>query len=349
MSAPTRPSPESVDTAEVVDRTVTDPPTGPLTSAELEAAVPRRHPDRGRYHRIWHGMYRHEDQPDDLWLRGRALARTWPEGVLRGRSAALLWGDDSAPADAPPEIWLPSTRKSAPGRVYRYGRMPGAAVTEVDGVRVTTPLRTCRDLAADLPREDAVVAVDRMCAADPGLRGLLAAAVEHPSGRGARVLAPVLRHVDPRSGCAEASRVRLVLAAHRAAGTGFAHGHEIRLGRRDLRPVLADPAARCVVEPRTRPRSDDERARDERTWAALRMAGWTVLVVRGRDRAAGGPPGVPGSFAGPGPCADPAPHAGTVGRALAALRSRWPDTELVPPFADAAAADPHGMWAGPTR
>ncbi|MFN3340407.1 MAG: hypothetical protein ACK40Z_11975 [Dietzia sp.] len=135
-------------------------PPGPLTTAELAAAVadPR---DRGRYVRIWHGVYRRDDQVDDLRLRSEALARTWSEGVLRGRSAALLWGDDSAPVDALPEIWLPSTRRSRGGRVYRYGAMPPAAVTERDGLRVTTPLRTCRDLACDLDLVDAVVAVER--------------------------------------------------------------------------------------------------------------------------------------------------------------------------------------------
>src|SRR5699024_3643126 len=77
-------------------------PPGPVTSAELAAAVPDAR-DRRRYRRIWHGMYRREDQVDDLALRTAALACAWPDGVLRGRSAALLWGYDTAPADAPPE------------------------------------------------------------------------------------------------------------------------------------------------------------------------------------------------------------------------------------------------------
>src|SRR5699024_5566752 len=72
-------------------------PPGPVTSAELAAAVPDAR-DRRRYRRIWHGMYRREDQVDDLALRTAALACAWPDGVLRGRSAALLWGDDTAPA-----------------------------------------------------------------------------------------------------------------------------------------------------------------------------------------------------------------------------------------------------------
>src|SRR5699024_2044942 len=64
-------------------------PPGPVTSAELAAAVPDAR-DRRRYRRIWHGMYRREDQVDDLALRTAALACAWPDGGLRGRSAALL-------------------------------------------------------------------------------------------------------------------------------------------------------------------------------------------------------------------------------------------------------------------
>ncbi|EYT62180.1 hypothetical protein H483_0111220 [Dietzia sp. UCD-THP] len=317
-------------------------PPGPLTTAELAAALtdPR---DRGRYVRIWHGVYRREDQADDLRLRSVALARIWPEGVLRGRSAALLWGDDSAPVGAPPEIWLPSTRKSRGGRVYRYGRMPPASVTELGGLRVTTPLRTCRDLACDLDREDAVVAVERLCAVIPGLAGRLAAATAHPSGRGARRFADVVAAVEPRSQSAESSRARLRLAA-----AGFAGFHEGACIRIDGRPVvlpLADPALRCTVvcpDALSAPRPNPPRGASpvngvgvgvERCRSTLRRAGWTVLVVRG--------PSVPANAC--------RPHVGTVppdaGGVLHALRSWWPGTTLLPPLLGEPVSDPLGMWA----
>ncbi|GAA1054154.1 hypothetical protein GCM10009570_27430 [Dietzia natronolimnaea] len=246
--------------------------------------------DRGRYVRIWHGHYRRDDQVDDLRLRSVALARSWPEGVLRGRSAALLWGDDSAPADAPPEIWLPATRRSRAGRVYRYGAMPPAAVTELGGIRVTTPLRTCRDLAGDLDPEDAVVAVERLCAANPGLAGVLAAAAGHPSGRGARRFAEVVAAVEPRSVSAETTRARLRLAA--AGFGGFREGVRIRIAGRAVPLPLADPALRCAVAfpgrsltpsigPATRGSSPAGALGAERYRAALRRAGWTVIDVRG--------------------------------------------------------------------
>ena len=318
-------------------------PPGPVTSAELAAAVPDSR-DRARYRRIWHGMYRRDDQPDDLRLRSIALARTWPEGVLRGRSAALLWGDDSAPADAPPEIWLPSTRRSRPGRIYRYGTLPPSAVTEIDGLRVTTPLRTCRDLAGDLGFEDAVVSVERLCAMVPELPGQLAGALEHPSGRGARDFAAVARAADPRSGSVVSTLVRLEL---RAVGLdGFRHGHTVRLGHFTVELPLADPAARCVVftpgggATPSNPGRVAGRYREQ-----LLHAGWTVIVVHG-DAA----PGIAARVAG---------HAGAEGhgagdrgagpRAAAVLRARWPSSEVSLPPTDDPAADPYGMWSGPRR
>lgn len=333
-------------------------PSGPLTSAELAAAVPDRE-GRERYRRIWHGMYRREDQTDDLLLRSRALARTWPEGVLRGRSAALLWGDDSVPPDALPEIWLPATRKSVSGRVYRYGSMPAWAVTQIDGLPVTTPLRTCRDLAADLSLEDAVVSIERLCAVVAELPDQLRAAAGHPSGRGAERFAEVVRAVQPRSWSIGATRARLTLAA--AGCVGFGHGHRVRLATRTVELPLADPAARCVVfTPGAR--SVAGLADAARYRATLAQAGWTVIVVRG----APGPRGSAAVDAGMGPgmgargnaevltsVADvPGGPAATVAaRAVAALRVRWPATEvLLPTFEQPTAgpiADPYGMWGGP--
>ncbi|HMT49242.1 hypothetical protein [uncultured Dietzia sp.] len=313
-----------------MDISLQNRPPGPLTAAELAVAVPDPRARR-TYRRIWHGVYRRQDQVDDLRLRSLALAKTWPEGVLRGRSAALLWGDDSVAADALPEIWLPSTRRSPQGRVYRYGALPAAAVTDLGGLRVTTPLRTCRDLAADLDFEDAVVAVERLCAAVPELAGQLASAVVHPAGRGGRMFGEVVRAADPLSRSSDSTRARLALAA---AGCGdFGHGHTVRLAHRTLELPLADPVARCVVSTAggTAPACG---AIPEWYRAQLLAAGWTVIVVRG--------PAAPVPRGTPVP-----PGVGDVGhRAAAVLWTRWPSSEIRVPPRDAPAADPHGMWAG---
>ncbi|MDX2357779.1 hypothetical protein [Dietzia sp. PP-33] len=314
-------------------------PPGPLTTAQLATAVPDPR-DRGRYLRIWHGLYRREDQVDDLRLRSVALARTWPEGVLRGRSAALLWGDDSAPADTLPEIWLPSTRRSREGRVYRYGAMSGSAVTELGGLRVTTPLRTCRDLACDLETEDAVVAVERVCAAVPGLAGCLRAAAAHPTGRGARRFAAVVAAVDPRAGSAESTRARILLAA--AGSGGFSEGHRARIGGRDVLLPLADPAARCVVLTPGGTTGPLDGPGSDRLRTGLRRAGWAVLVVRGPAGSETHPRSDPHSGVVVPHRAAADDDAGS--RAFEVLRSRWPAAVMLPPLIGEPAADPLGMW-----
>ncbi len=307
-------------------------PAGPLTTAELVAAVPDPR-ERGCYRRIWHGLYRRADQVDDLRLRSVALARTWPQGVLRGRSAALLWGDDSAPADALPEIWLPATRRSREGRIYRYGSMPAAAVTRLGGLRLTTPLRTCRDLAGDLDLEDAVVAVERVCAAVPGLAGQLAGAVAHPSGRGARRFGAVVGEVDPASGSVLTTRARLTLAAGGVGG--FAAGHQVRFGRRTVTLPLADPVARYAVVTPEEPPRPGYRAPTDQDRMLLRRSGWTVFLVTGRA----GPPR--NAAAHPG-----GPGVGGGKEVLAVLSSRWPGSQMLSPTPGDPAADPHGIWAG---
>lgn len=314
---------------------VAGPPPGPLTTAELAAAVPDAR-DRRRYERIWHGMYRREDQVDDLLLRSRALARTFPDGVLRGRSAALLWGDDSAPAGTPPEIWLPATRQARPGRVFRYGALPGYAVAEISGLRVTTPLRTCRDLAVDLEFEDAVVAVERLCAMVAELPVQLRAAAEHPSGRGARRLGSVVAACDPLSTSGLSTRARLVLAD---AGCGdFRHGHRVVLGAGTVELPLADPVARCVVFASPSPvRRDRAAARHQ---SLLQGAGWTVILVRERERGASRMMSIPRAGAVDG-------WAAVSRRAAGLLAARWPGTELRLPASGGPVDDPHGLWDPP--
>ena len=317
------------------------------------------------YFRIWRGMYGRNDQVDGLELRSRALARLFPEGVLRGRSAAQVWGDDSIPTDCVPEIWLPSTRKAPADRIYRYGELPAYSVTEVDGLSVTTPLRTCRDLSADLGFEDAVVSVERLCAMVAALPAQLRAVTRHPSstsgpsspnssgdpshlgsrsqpgGRRARDFDRVVRALDTQSLSALSTRVRLELAA---AGFGrFVHAHRVRMGSRTIEFALADPAARCGIVTIDDPLSAAGRVGgglaaelrpSTELLMRLRQAGWTVFIVR--DQSLEGVPHASRSR--------PDPGEGHTGGVAALLAARWPGTEIYPAVVDDAASDPHGIW-----
>lgn len=331
-------------------------PSGPVTTSELAAAGVTRAARRVHYFRLWRGMYGRNDQVNGLELRSRALARQFPDGVLRGRSAALLWGDDSIPHDAPPEIWLPSTRKAPVDRIYRYGDVPAHSVTEVDGLPVTTPLRTCRDLSADLGFEDAVVSVERLCAMVAELPAQLRAVTLHPSnlsnpsypsnpsrpgGRRGRAFDRVVRALDPQSLSALSTRVRLELAA--AGFDRYVHAHRVRMGSCVIEFALADPVARCGIVTAAGPVSAEDRAggRPEAALSPstdvlmrLRRAGWAVIIVRDRVRE-----GVPHSWS-PHPIAG----AGHIDHVAALLAARWPGTEIYLPVVDDAASDPHGLW-----
>ncbi|NLD85733.1 MAG: hypothetical protein GX636_07445 [Actinomycetales bacterium] len=326
-------------------------PSGPLTTSELAAAGVTRAARRVHYFRIWRGMYGRNDQVDGLDLRSRALARLFPEGVLRGRSAAQVWGDDSIPTDCVPEIWLPSTRKAPADRIYRYGELPAYSVTEVDGLSVTTPLRTCRDLSADLGFEDAVVSVERLCAMVAELPAQLRAVMLHPSnasqpgGRRARDFDRVVRALDTKSLSALSTRVRLELAA--AGFDRFVHAHRVRVGPRTIEFALADPAARCGIVTTEVPlsaagRADGGPAADPRSSTDLltriRQAGWTVVIVRDRARE-----GVPHAarlrqIPGADPGSDP------IEKIAVLLAARWPGTEVYPAVVYDSASDPHGIW-----
>lgn len=97
-------------------------------------------------------------------------------------------------------------------RVRRDVLHPGEIV-DLDGVRVTSRLRTAFDLARSLPLTDGVVAVDALVRGEfpPGL--LLDFTVRYPGLRGMRTVLDVLCLADARSGSPPETRLRAVLTA----------------------------------------------------------------------------------------------------------------------------------------
>ena len=184
-----------------------------VSAAELRALVAHgllKHPVRGVYVR--------PDVEDDLSLRIRMLRLVVPgDCVVTDRTAAWLWGAAAALAPGDHLVTPAVSVFAPPGRRLRNGlvasgerRLAPDDVREVEGLLVTSPMRTACDVARLLPRDHALAAMDALVA----LGSFTVAQLDQELGRfkgyrgivQARVLAPL---VDPRSGSHSESVLRL--------------------------------------------------------------------------------------------------------------------------------------------
>ncbi|MEQ3554577.1 DUF559 domain-containing protein [Pseudonocardia nematodicida] len=187
-------------------------------TAAIEAGLVTRGQLRGpEYHRLLPDTYvRASETPPDLTVRSLA-AYHWagPDAVLCGYSAAEMHGASCAPPTAPAEVVVTVIRdgpRSRHGvvRVRRDLLHPGE-ITEVDGVRVTSRLRTAFDLARWLSPTEGVVAVDALARGEFTPDLLLHFAVRYPGRRGVRKVLDALSRADARSGSPPETRLRLIL------------------------------------------------------------------------------------------------------------------------------------------
>ena len=259
-------------------------PLGPLTVTDLRESVSAAD-IRKSYVGIWRGVYRRADQPEDFEMLCRALAVLNPQGVLTGRSAGQMWGDDSVPAWVAPEIWLPKGRGAAAGRRYRTGAMPDSAVTRIDGVAVTTLPRTVVDLSRELSPEAMVVALERLARRNPELPELMSSYLDHPSNQhqishaSRSRVSEALGQMDPKCLNLSESVARTGLVG--SGLSGFEVGYRIRTARVERRVTLADPVSGIAVEA-----VDDEVMAEslvsyDETLRELQEAGWSVVVASG--------------------------------------------------------------------
>ncbi len=148
------------------------PPDFPFTGAQaLALGVSRQNLRtmlaRGLVRRMLQGVYVAAQARDDMDLRAHALSLVVPDGaVVTDRTAAWLHGVDLLPRSSgrtPPPVNVfhtSDTRMRRPGvAAGRRGLLP-SDITVVQGVRVTTALRTALDLGRLLWRYDALAAID---------------------------------------------------------------------------------------------------------------------------------------------------------------------------------------------
>jgi hypothetical protein len=120
-----------------------------------ESAISRR-VRAGRLHRVHRGVY--VVGRAELSQTGRfraALLAIGDDAVLSHISAAVHLGFWSYAIPETVDVSVPRDLPSRPGiRVHRVATLPRSATTIWRGLRVTTPARTARDLAATLPDQE---------------------------------------------------------------------------------------------------------------------------------------------------------------------------------------------------
>jgi hypothetical protein len=167
-----------------------------------------------RFRRLFPDTYVPRAAKHPLALRSRAAYRyVEGRGALAGYSAAELLGASCGPPEGPAEVVVWQGRQKAhPGLRVHHRFVGPDELVEVDGLLITSPLRTAFDLARRGSLVERVVAVDALahtCDFDPELvRGL---GVRHRGERGVAGLDEVLRHADRRAASPMETRLRLVL------------------------------------------------------------------------------------------------------------------------------------------
>lgn len=253
------------------------------------------------FRRVGHDVYLGAAVPDSPLLAVRAaLVGAGPGAVATGWSACLAFGLDVARDARPVEITVGARRvRMGGGVLVRQQVLAAEEVMEVDGVRVTTELRTAYDLARRSgpvssavdrvldPLSDAVVAADAL-ARSGGFSGadLAGFAAVRPGRHEVRRVAVVAALLDPLAESPPETRARLKVVL--AGLPRPVAQYEVRdaFGTFVARTDLAWPEFRVAVEYDGRDHAQsDRRGRDLDRLDALRRAGWVVIVLTARQLA----------------------------------------------------------------
>lgn len=171
---------------------------------------------RGLVRRMLQGVYVATQAPDDMDLRAQALSLVVPDdAVVTDRTAAWLHGVDLLPRSArylPPPVQVfhtSDTRMRRPGVAAGRRGLAASDITDVNGVRVTTSLRTALDLGRLLWRYDALAAIDGFLRIGVPHEVLLSEMPRFRGYRGVRQLRALVPLGDRRAESAAESALRL--------------------------------------------------------------------------------------------------------------------------------------------
>jgi G:T-mismatch repair DNA endonuclease (very short patch repair protein) len=255
------------------------------SEAVAAGLLSRRQLDGAAWRRLVQDVYVHAAVPVTHQLRAEAACLRLPDALVTGRSAAVLWGVDLADAEDDVEVTVPPTAgaRRLPGVRVRRAAVPPEHCARRAGVPVTTPEATAVRLAASLPGDEAVVAVDQMIASgivDLAPIRAVAAAVRGPGSRRARAVCGL---ADGLAGSPQETRLRLLI--HRSGLPRPVAQFRVMDGDRFVARVdFAWPDRKVIVEYDGLWHAEDGQfARDRRRLNRLRAAGWTVVFVTAQD------------------------------------------------------------------
>ncbi|MGH3569935.1 MAG: DUF559 domain-containing protein [Pseudonocardia sp.] len=228
-----------------------------------------------RFRQLFHDIYVRADVEVNLALRSdAAYLLVEGRGVLGGYSAAEILGASCGPTDAPAEVVVPGGHQRAqPGLCVHRGLLLPDEMTEVDGIGVTTPIRTAYDLACGPTLVEAVVAVDALAYAhrfEPATLAVMAR--RHLGTRGSGALAEIIGLADPRAESPMETRIRLAIVFDGLPVPVLQH--PVGAYRLDM----AYPDIRLAIEyDGAEHRKQRKAMRDLDRQAHLTAAGWTIL------------------------------------------------------------------------
>src|SRR4051812_47988976 len=255
----------------------------PFTRAEARAAgLTDKALESSPWRQVFRTVWVHEDVPDSRELRLAAAQLVIPDyGVLCGLTAAWVLGVDVRREDD-----LDVHVGFAKGRRIRKRR--GLEVCQetlehsdwslIDGVRVTTPLRTAFDclrwlrgaerlVVADALTHARLVSVDELRAYFASKRRL----------RNLRIAEALVDHIEPKSESPMETRTRVIIVSAGLPRPEAQWDIFTPAGSFVARADLAYPEHKVAVEYDGAWHWKQRRA-DERRRAAMRAVGWKVLV-----------------------------------------------------------------------
>lgn len=228
-----------------------------------------------RFRRLFPDIYVSSIVDVDLTVLSRAAyLLVEGRGAVGGHSAAELLGVSCGPAGGPAEVVAPGRMRAHPNLRTREETLGPDEITWVDGVAVTTPVRTAYDLARRPPLVEAVVAVDALAFAFGfAPQDLVTFGYRRIGARGSAQLPDVVRLADPLAESPMETRIRLAIQFD---------GLPLPVLQHPVGPYRLDmayPAIHLGVEYDGRDHLEQERAiRDLDRQAYLTAHGWRKIL-----------------------------------------------------------------------